>query len=108
MKLVPFLIVLCFGIILVQPVMAQTTTASIEGTVKDPQGNLVAGAQITAKSEALGIERSTTSDENGFYRVTALPAGNYSLAASHTGFATQTFPNVELTVNRTTKIEIQL
>jgi hypothetical protein len=108
MKLVPFLIVLCFGIILVRPAMAQTTTASIEGTVKDPQGNLVAGAQITTKSEALGIERSTTSDENGFYRVTALPAGHYSLSASHTGFATQTFANVELTVNRTTKIEIRL
>jgi hypothetical protein len=108
MKLVPFLIVLCFGIILVQPVMAQTTTASIEGTVKDPQGNLVAGAQITAKSEALGIERSTTSDEQGFYRLTALPAGTYSLAAAHTGFATQTFPTVELTVNRTIRLEIQL
>src|SRR5215208_7111770 len=108
MKLVPFLIVLCFGFILVQPAIAQTTTASIEGTVKDPQGNLVAGAQIMAKSEALAIERTTTSDENGFYRVTALPVAAYSLSASHTGFATQTFPNVELTVNRTTRIDVRL
>jgi hypothetical protein len=108
MKYLQFLIVLCFGFLLVQPTIAQTTTASIEGTVTDPQGRVVAGVQITAKSEALGIERTTTSGDDGFYRLTALPAGVYSLAASHTGFATQTFPNIELTVNRTAKIEVQL
>jgi len=108
MKTVSFLLVLCLGTLLVQSANAQTTTASIEGTVTDPQGRVVAGAQIKAKSEALGVERTTTSDDNGFYRVTALPAGTYSLSASHTGFATQTFPNVELTVNRTLRIEVQL
>ena len=112
MKLASILIVLSFGFVLphllVQPAIAQTTTASIEGTVKDPQGLVVAGAQITAKSEALGIERTTTSDEDGFYRLVALPAGKYSLSASHTGFATQTFPTIELTVNRTARIDVQL
>ena len=112
MKLASILIVLSFGFILphllVQPATAQTTTASIEGTVKDPQGRVVAGAQITAKSETLGIERTTTSDEDGFYRLTALPAGLYSLSAAHTGFATQTFPSIELTVNRTARVEVQL
>lgn len=102
------LTVLCLGFVLVQSANAQTTTASIEGAVTDPQGRVVAGAQITVKSEALGIERTTTSDDNGFYRVTALPAGIYSLSASHTGFATQTFPNIELAVNRTVRIEVQL
>lgn len=108
MKLLSLLTVLCFGLILVQPASAQTTTANIEGIVRDPQDRVVAGAQIIVKSEARGIERTTTSDESGFYRVTALPAGTYSLAASHTGFATQSFPNVELTVNRTATIDVQL
>ena len=112
MKLASILIVLSFGFILphllVQPATAQTTTASIEGTVKDAQGRVVAGAQLTAKSETVGLERTTTSDEDGFYRLTALPAGRYSLSASHTGFATQTFPNIELAVNRTARIEVQL
>jgi len=112
MKLVSLLIVLSFGFILphllAKPAMAQTTTAAIEGTVKDAQGRVVAGAQITVKSEALGIQRTTTSDENGFYRVSALPAGTYVLSATQTGFALQSFPNIELTVNRTVKIDIQL
>lgn len=112
MKLVSFLIVISFGVVLphlvAKSAIAQTTTASIEGTVKDPQGRVVSGAQITVKSEALGIERTTASDDNGFYRVSALPAGVYTLSATQTGFATQSFPNIELTVNRTANIEIQL
>src|SRR5882757_6441823 len=63
-------------------VTAQTTTSTIEGTVKDPSGAVVAGAQIKASSPALATERTTTSDENGFYRITALPAGTYTLTAS--------------------------
>ena len=108
MKFLSLLTVLCFVLALTHAASAQTTTASIEGTVKDPQDRVVAGAQIIVKSEARGIERTTTSDESGFYRVTALPAGTYSLAASHTGFAAQSFPNVELTVNRTVTIDVQL
>ena len=108
MKFLSLLTVLCFLLVLFQTASAQTTTASIEGTVKDPQGRVVAGVQIVAKSEARGIERTTTSDDTGFYRLVALPVGTYSLSASHTGFATQSFPNVELTVNRTTTIDVQL
>src|SRR6266487_4246693 len=59
---------------------AQTTTATIEGTVKDAQGGVVAGAQLTAKSKSLGVERTGSTDANGFYRITALPAGTYSLS----------------------------
>lgn len=90
------------------PAVGQTTISTIEGTIKDAQGHVVSGAQVSVKSAALGIERTGTSDANGFYRVTALPAGNYSMTISHTGFATRTFDNVELTVNRTLTIDIPL
>jgi hypothetical protein len=87
---------------------AQTTTSTIEGTVKDPRGEVVAGAQIKAISPSLATERTTTSDENGFYRITALPAGTYTLTASATGFANSTLGSVELTVNRTLTFDVQL
>jgi hypothetical protein len=87
---------------------AQTTTSTIEGTVKDPRGAVVAGAQIKASSPSLATERTTTSDENGFYRITALPAGTYTLIASGTGFANSTFGSVEVTVNRTLTLDVQL
>jgi hypothetical protein len=88
--------------------MAQTTISTIEGTIKDAQDSVVAGAQVVVKSQSLGIERTATSDANGFYRITALPAGNYTLTISHTGFATRTFDNIELTLNRTLRLDIPL
>src|SRR5436190_4943342 len=90
------------------PVLAQTTTSTIEGTVKDPHGAVVAGAQIKASSPSLATERTTTSEENGFYRITALPAGTYTLTASGTGFANSNLGSVELTVNRTLTLDVQL
>src|ERR1043166_133858 len=88
--------------------LAQTTVSTIEGTIKDAQGSVVSGAQLTLKSPALGIERTATSDANGFYRITALPAGNYSLTISHSGFSTRSFNEMELTVNRTLTLDIPL
>src|SRR5215813_784065 len=88
--------------------LAQTTVSTIEGTIKDAQGSVVSGANVVVKSAALGIERTATSDANGFYRIAALPAGNYSLSISHAGFATRDFNDVELTVNRTLTLDIPL
>jgi hypothetical protein len=88
--------------------IAQTTTATIEGTITDAKGGVVAGSQVTARSTASGVERSTTSDENGFFRITALPAATYSLSVSTSGFAPRTFDNVELTVNRTVTLDVIL
>src|SRR5689334_11876580 len=105
------LLVFCAAALLslmVAPALAQTTVSTIEGTVKDPQGSVVAGAQVVVKSAALGIERTATTDADGFYRIAALPAGIYSLSISHQGFASRTFDNVELTVNRTLTLDIPL
>src|ERR1043165_2423789 len=88
--------------------LAQTTISTIKGTIKAAQGSVVSGAQIAIKSPAMGIERTATSDANGFYRVTALPAGNYSLTISHSGFSTRTFDDIELTVTRTLTLDIPL
>ncbi len=104
-------LVLCAAVLLsliAAPALAQTTVSTIEGTIKDAQGSVVSGAQIVVKSAALGIERTATSDADGFYRITALPAGNYSLAITHAGFATRNFEDVELTVNRTLTLDIPL
>ena len=100
-------VVLCL-LFLSQAALAQTTVSTIEGTVKDAQGSVVAGAHIVVKSPALSVERTATSDAQGFYRITALPAGNYSLSVSGSGFATRTFDNIELTLNRTLTLDLPL
>jgi Carboxypeptidase regulatory-like domain/TonB dependent receptor/TonB-dependent Receptor Plug Domain len=99
---------LCFGcFFFCLPAVAQTTS-NIEGTVKDPRGAIVAGAEIKAGSPALAVERTTKSDENGFYRIAALPAGTYTVTVSGSGFANSAFQGVELSVNRTLTLDVQL
>jgi hypothetical protein len=87
--------------------IAQTTTSTIEGTVTDPNGAVVAGATVKASGATLATERTTTTDAEGFYRLTALPAGMYTVQTSHTGFGTNT-SNIELLLNRTARLDIQM
>src|SRR5690349_4343968 len=97
----------CFALVCSLPALAQTTS-NIEGTVKDPSGAVLPGAEVKATSTSLAIDRTTTTNEEGFYRITALPAGNYTITASARGFANSTIQNVELTINRTIALDIQL
>ena len=108
MRITRIMLGLCFGcFFFCWPAGAQTTS-NIEGTVKDPQGAVVAGAEIKAASSSPAVERTAKSDENGFYRIAALPAGTYTVTVSGSGFANSTFQNVELTVNRTLTLDVQL
>ena len=86
---------------------AQTTTSTIEGTVTDPNGAVVAGATVTAAGTTLATERSTVTDSDGHYRLSALPAGSYTLTISQKGFTAGTY-KVELTLNRVATFDAQL
>src|SRR4029079_9336977 len=108
MRITRIVVGFCFALMVCFPAVAQTTTSNIEGIVKDPKGAVVPGAEVKATSPSLVSERTTTTDQNGFYRLTALPAGTYSIAVSATGFASSTTQNVELTLNRTVVLEVQL
>jgi outer membrane receptor protein involved in Fe transport len=69
------------------PAMAQATTGSLRGVVADPNGGVIAGATVTAKSESTGTVSSpvTTSGE-GTYEITALQPGNYTVTVEAPGF----------------------
>jgi len=85
------------------------TTSTVEGTVKDPQGLSVAGVTVTAASSASSAKCTAVSDSRGLYRITGLPAGTYVVATAPTGsFASMTYRNVEVLLNRTLLLEIQL
>src|SRR2546422_5683814 len=63
-------------------------TGSILGTVTDSSSAIIQGARVTATNLDLNLVVETTSDENGHFRILALPVGRYRLGASFAGFRT--------------------
>jgi hypothetical protein len=70
--------------------------ASIQGTVVDPQGGAVADAQVTLINQGTGISRSTVTSDQGFYRISELPPGRYTVRVEATGFKSSISKDVEV------------
>ncbi len=64
---------------------AQSDLGSIEGVVKDPSSSTVPNATVKVKNQN-GLERSTKTNESGFYVVTSIPPGIYSVTVEAPGF----------------------
>lgn len=80
------------------PVLAQTTTGSIVGTVTDSTGAVVAEATITVTNVDTGTTVKTTSDSSGNYVVTPLPVGNYTVTVEARGFKKSVSEGIRLNV----------
>ena len=78
--------------------LAQGTSSTISGTVRDSSGAVVPGATIDVANAETGRVRSITTDATGRYRVTGLEAGHYSVKASLEGFKTTTVDRVNVPI----------
>lgn len=86
----------------------QNATATVSGVVKDANGALVTGAQVTAKQTTTGIRRETVTNDAGYFVITNLPAGAYELQVSAKSFAEKIIPNIYLAVGQTSSVEVPL
>lgn len=84
------------------------TTSTIQGTITDKQGLAVGGAELHLSGDVLGTSRTATTDAAGAYAFTNIPAGNYSLTVSHSGFSTRSFNDLAVTLNRTLTFNVVL
>jgi len=82
------------------PSVGQVIKGSISGSVVDPQGAVVSGAQVKAKNIETGVVFTTTTDNAGFYRLNLLPVGTYSVEVSSQGFKTSASNGVVVTAGR--------
>jgi hypothetical protein len=62
------------------------STGTIQGTITDPTGAVVAGAQVTIHSAISGYTQTTQSDTNGFYRFNNVPYQVFTVHAEAPGF----------------------
>src|SRR5260370_28754081 len=81
-------VVLSLTICLAIPVMAQSDTARLQGTVTDPQGGAVNGATVTVTSTETARETTATTNDLGYYTVSALPPDYYRVEVKHKDFKT--------------------
>jgi hypothetical protein len=89
--------------------MAQsTTTGAINGTVTNPNKEVVAGATVTAKNNGTNKEATATTDDNGGFKVVNLDPGIYTVTVNGSGFAPYTNEAVVVEVGRSTPVEVGL
>jgi len=98
------------GLIWVAQALAQGgATGAITGTVLDPSGAVVAGADVRIVNQDTGVaSRATKTDANGSFTVTLLPAGNYTISVVSSGFQEAKFTDIAVRVTETTRMEAKL
>ncbi|HVF30293.1 MAG TPA: carboxypeptidase-like regulatory domain-containing protein, partial [Pyrinomonadaceae bacterium] len=87
---------------------AQASAADLTGTVVDPNGAVVAGATVTARNLGTNIERTTTSSDDGTYKLIGLPPGEYEVTAEAATFKKVAINPVRLTVGQAADLRISM
>jgi len=101
-------LVVCLGFLSGNKAAAQQATAQITGTVKDPTGAVVVGAQITLKNSDTNIARTTKTSKDGGYLFTLVPIGTYSLAVEQQGFSKYVQNGITLEINQNAHLDVTL
>jgi outer membrane receptor protein involved in Fe transport len=82
--------------------------ATINGTITDPSGALIAGAKVTATQTTTGAQRSTQSSNAGLYSLSALKAGTYDVIVEAAGFKQAKFAAVQAAVGAVVTLDAHL
>ncbi len=94
---------------LLSQALAQTTTsATLRGTVKDPNGAVVPNATVTMTFVATQTERTTKTNSDGVYTFTSLTPGNYTLTVEATSFKKSVKTDINLSPNETRGIDVDM
>lgn len=91
-------------ILIVSAAAALAQTGRVEGTVADQNGEPLIGVNILLE----GTTRGATTDSNGNYFILNVRPGEYTMLVSYIGFHSRQIQNVQVAVDRTTSIDVEL
>ena len=94
--------------LMLAPLEAQITTATILGTVTDASGAVVGKALVEAKALATNLMRATTTDGDGNFTLSNLPLGEYEVSISAAGFRKEIQRGIVLQVQQRARIDVAL
>ncbi len=87
---------------------AQTNTASIRGSVTDPQNRPVAGAIVTVSNTDLSSKRTTTTDSQGSFVISNLVPGAVTVEATGKGLVTRRPVRLTISLGSTIQVMVKL
>src|SRR6266478_1857056 len=102
------LLVLMFVWIVSLGVCRADETAAVTGLVTDPAGRSVPGVKISITNLATNIEATTTTNDQGIYRVVALQPGIYRVTLLKDGFKSIVKSGIELHIQDVASINFEL
>ncbi|MBV8859662.1 MAG: TonB-dependent receptor [Acidobacteria bacterium] len=82
--------------------------AAVQGTVTDPSGAVVPAATLTLTNKETGRVQTATSGDEGFYRISELPPGTYTLTVEKAGFKKTTFDSVVVNAEQVQGLDVVL
>jgi protocatechuate 3,4-dioxygenase beta subunit len=80
----------------------------MRGTVTDPQGAVVANAEVTLQNSTTGVARNQKTSDRGEYQFLQIPPGTYSITTRAAGFVTSRKENAVLLVNTPARLNFAL
>jgi len=86
----------------------QSVYGAITGVISDPSGAAIPNAKITAINSATGVQTPATSNSVGYYVISNLTAGTYSVEVSVQGFQRFKQENVTVDIDRTVRLDPKL
>ena len=90
---------------LLPAILFSGTTGKIAGRISDSEsGDPLAGVNVFLENTNLGA----ATDADGFYYIISVPPGTYSMQLSYIGYADHTITNVEVAIDLTTKLDVNL
>jgi len=103
-------LLICVTLLFCLPALssAQTVTGTLQGTVSDSKGAVIAGADVVIRNLETGQERNLKTGSEGTYLAAFLPLGRYTVTASNAGFNKVAQENIEVTLNQTIVVNFTL
>lgn len=90
------------------PFHPQVTTANLSGVVVDETEAVVVNARITVLNDSTGFQRQSLTNGEGYFVISLLPPGEYTLIAEMPGFATVTVNDITLLTSVNNSVQIVL
>src|SRR5258708_5407563 len=95
-------------VFMASPIVAQVSSGSLLGDIRDENSASVSGVIIVARNNATGFSRTTSSNAFGSYRIDDLLPGSYTVTAQRDGFQMVTISPVLVEVNQKARADIEL